>query len=192
MMKPSQKADLRAAVLARRDAIPEDQRRARSAAISRKVEALPEFAAARVVMAYMSMGSEFDTLPLVRAVLQRGARLVLPRVDKATKMLALYAVRDLQHDLQSGVWGIREPDPTRCDSVALQEVDFILMPGAVFDRKRQRLGYGGGFYDKMLALPGRRALTVAVAFDEQVVPSVPTEPHDIPVDILVSDHDLQR
>jgi 5-formyltetrahydrofolate cyclo-ligase len=192
MTKPSQKSDLRAAVLARRDAIPEPQRRARSEAISRKVQALPEFSAAKVVMAYMSMGSEFDTQLLVQAVLQRGARLVLPRVDKTTKMLALHAVRDLQHDLKSGIWGIREPDPARCDTVALSEVDFILMPGAVFDRERRRLGYGGGFYDKMLALPERRALTVAVAFDEQVVPSVPTEPHDVPVDILVSDHDLRR
>ncbi len=192
MTKPSQKSDLRAAVLTRRDAIPEDQRRARSLAISQKVLTLPEFAAARVVMAYMSMGSEFDTRPLVEAVLQRGAQLVLPRVDKTTKMLALYAVRDLQRDLKSGIWGIREPDPARCDTVPLAQVDFILMPGAVFDRQRQRLGYGGGFYDKLLSLPERRALTVAVAFDEQVVAQVPTEPHDIPVDILVSDHDLQR
>ena len=192
MTKPSQKSDLRAAVLARRDAIPELHRRTRSEAISRRVQALPEFTAARVVMAYMSMGSEFDTQTLVEAVLQRGARLVLPRVDKATKMLALYAVRDLQHDLKSGIWGIREPDPARCDIVKLSEVDFILMPGAVFDLERRRLGYGGGFYDKLLSLPERRALTVAVAFDEQLVPLVPTEPHDIPVDILVSDHALQR
>lgn len=192
MMKPSQKPDLRATVLARRDAIPVQQRRSRSEAISQKVLALPEFAAAKVVMAYMSMGSEFDTRFLVDALLQRGAQLVLPRVDRATKMLALHAVRDLQHDLKSGVWGIREPDPARCEPVPLSQVDLILMPGAVFDRERRRLGYGGGFYDKMLALPERRALTLAVAFDEQVVPSVPTEPHDIPVDILISDHAFQR
>ncbi|MHB8354089.1 MAG: 5-formyltetrahydrofolate cyclo-ligase, partial [Burkholderiales bacterium] len=109
-----------------------------------------------------------------------------------TKTLALYAVHDLQHDLKSGVWGIREPDPDHCDTVPLSQVDFILMPGAVFDHERRRLGYGGGFYDKMLSLPERCALTVAAAFDEQVVLCVPTEPHDIPVDILVSDHDLQR
>ena len=192
MLKPSQKSNLRATVLARRDAIPEQQRWMRSEVISRKVQALPEFAAAKVVMAYMSMGSEFDTRPLVEAVLQRGAQLVLPRVDKATKTLALYAVCDLQHDLKSGVWGIREPDPARCKVVPLSQVDLILMPGAVFDRERRRLGYGGGFYDKMLALPERHALTVAAAFDEQMVLCVPTEPHDIPVDILVTDHDFQR
>ncbi|MBU6504322.1 MAG: 5-formyltetrahydrofolate cyclo-ligase [Betaproteobacteria bacterium] len=191
-MKPSQKSELRAAVLARRDAIPEAQRDTRSRELSRQVTALPEFAAARTVMAYMPMGSEFDTRPLLQAVLSRGARLVLPRVERATKTLALHAVADLDASLQAGVWGIREPDPQRCPLASLGEVDFILMPGAAFDRQRHRMGYGGGFYDKLLSRPERRAITVAVAFVEQLVAEVPVEPHDVPVDILVSDDGLYR
>ncbi len=191
-MKPSQKSDLRTTVLAQRDAIPESQRLSRSLAMSQKVLALPEFVAANVVMAYMSMGSEIDTQAIVEAILERGSQLVLPRVDRTTKMLALHGVRDLQHDLKPGIWGIREPDPVHCQIVPLSRVDFILMPGAVFDRQRHRLGYGGGFYDKLLVLPGRHAITVAVAFEEQLVSEVPMEPHDFSVDILVSDHDLYR
>ncbi len=191
-MKPSQKSELRTAILAQRDAIPESQRVGRSFAMSEKVLALPEFVAAKVVMAYMSMGSEIDTHTIVEAVLQRGLQLVLPRVEPNTKMLALHAVRDLQSELKPGIWGIREPDPLLCQIALLSQVDFILVPGAVFDRQRHRLGYGGGFYDKLLALPGRRAITVAVAFEEQLVPEVPMEPHDFSVDVLVSDHDLYR
>ncbi|MDE1942080.1 MAG: 5-formyltetrahydrofolate cyclo-ligase [Betaproteobacteria bacterium] len=191
-MKPSQKSELRALVLARRDAIPEAQRETRSRLLSRQVEALAEFAAARTVMAYMPMGSEFDTRPLLQAVLARGTRLVLPRVERTSKTLALHEVSNLEADLQAGVWGIREPDPQRCPQARLGEVDFILMPGAAFDRQRHRMGYGGGFYDKLLSRPERRAVTVAVAFVEQLVAQVPLEPHDLPVDILVSDDGLYR
>ena len=191
-MKTYRKSELRQMVLARRDTIPQILRQTRSEALTRQVQALPEFATAGTVMAYMSMGSEFDTSTLVDAVLARGARLVLPRVDRASKTLALYQVEDLQDSLQAGVWGIREPDPRRCREAALAEVDCILMPGAVFDRERHRLGYGGGFYDKLLARPERRAATIAVAFVEQLVPAVPVEAHDMPVDILVSDDGLYR
>ncbi len=183
---------MRAAVLARRDAIPQAQREARSLELSRRVQALPEFEAARTVMAYMPMGSEFDTRPLLQAALARGARVVLPRVERATRTLALHAVTDLDRSLKDGIWGIREPDPARCPVAALGEVDFILMPGAAFDRQRHRMGYGGGFYDKLLSRPERRAVTVAVAFAEQLVADVPVEAHDVPVDILVSDDGLYR
>lgn len=191
-MKPSQKSELRIAVLARRDAIPEAQRAARSRELSQRVQALPEFASARTILAYMPMGSEFDTRPLLQAILAHGRRLVLPRVDRATKNLALHAVGDLEDSLRDGVWGIREPDPGLCPIATLGGVDFVLMPGAAFDRQRRRMGYGGGFYDKLLSRPERRAVTVAVAFLEQLVPDVPVEPHDVPVDILVSDDGLYR
>jgi 5-formyltetrahydrofolate cyclo-ligase len=191
-MEPNEKQALRQRVLAQRDAIPAEDRHQRSAKISRIVMGLPEFREARVVLAYMSMGSEFDTGPIVRAVLERGDQLVLSRVDRAARMLRLHRVRNLDTDLKPGVWGIREPNPDHCPPVAIAELDFILVPGAVFDRQRNRLGYGGGFFDRILGSPDCRATTVACAFSEQIAPAVPMEPHDCPVDLLVTDHGIIR
>jgi 5-formyltetrahydrofolate cyclo-ligase len=191
-MKTTEKRLLRAQALARRDALPEGERLSRSQTLSQQLVGLPEFKRARVIMAYMSIGAEFDTRFIMDAIHAQGAQLVLPRVDRVMRQLHLYAVNDLAQDLVPGVWGIREPNPQRCAGVDISQIDFILVPGAVFDSTRNRIGYGGGFYDRLLALPDRHAVTVSTVFREQMVPQVPLDDHDRPVDILITDDGVAR
>jgi len=132
-MKTTEKRLLRAQALARRDALPEALRHARSQTLSQQLVSLPEFKRARVIMAYMSIGAEFDTRFIIEAIIAQGAQLVLPRVDRVMRQLHLYAVNDLSQDLVPGVWGIREPSAERCATVAISQIDFILVPGAAFD-----------------------------------------------------------
>jgi 5-formyltetrahydrofolate cyclo-ligase len=186
----AQKAALRQRMLAVRDALPAEHRAGASRAILAATMAHPAFAAARTVMAYMSFGSELDTTDLVDAVRARGQTLVLPRVDRAGDALALFAVRDLARQLVANRWGIREPQPDLCETVEPAALDFVLMPGLAFDARGWRLGYGKAYYDRMLArsmASGGRPFTVAGAFDAQVVPHVPTEPHDVPVARIVTE-----
>jgi 5-formyltetrahydrofolate cyclo-ligase len=137
-----------------------------------------------VVLGYASFGSEPETRPLLRELLAGGRVLVLPRVERAARRLALHQVRDLDTELQPGTWGILEPVPVRCRSVAPPEIDFVLVPGVVFDRDGGRIGHGGGYYDRLLAAwPEPLPPLVAAAFELQVVPVVP---------VLATDHHVDR
>jgi 5-formyltetrahydrofolate cyclo-ligase len=181
------KADLRARVLAARDALDGQFRANAAAAILSTLLQLEELTRAGSVLAYSSFGTELDTHGFLDRVIESGRQLVLPRVDRAERRLRLYAVADLDRDLASGTWGIREPDPDRCREVTLADVDFVLVPGVAFDTRGGRLGYGGGFYDRLLATAEPSLPRVAAAFAVQVVDAVPVEGHDRTMTTLVTE-----
>jgi 5-formyltetrahydrofolate cyclo-ligase len=181
------KAELRRRFLARRDALAPEQRLSLSAVIFQAIQALPAFAGARRVLAYSSFGSEPSTAPFLNAVLEGGKALVLPRIDRANRRLALHRVTSPGSELRPGVWGIAEPDPARCAPVAVETVDFVLVPGVVFDVEGGRIGYGAGYYDRLLAGCAAGTPLVAAAFELQVVDAVPMTEHDRRVDRVVTE-----
>lgn len=186
-MEFTEKSRMRRAVLERRDALAAAQRQHRSQTLCARVLALGQWRAARVILATVAMGSEPDTALLLHKALEQGKTLVLPRVQRAEKSLGLYAVQDLSQDLLPGVWGILEPDPQRCAQISLSQVDLVVVPGVAFDQTGARLGYGAGYYDRLLARQECTAQTVAMAFDEQLVPRVPMDDHDQRVQLLLTD-----
>jgi 5-formyltetrahydrofolate cyclo-ligase len=122
--------------------------------------------------------------------LSEGKRVLLPRVNRASRHLDLYEVRDLEQDVAPGLWNIPEPVMERCiKEEALGTVDFILLPGVAFTREGGRLGYGGGFYDKLLARMPHRPTLVAGAFALQVVQEIPLESTDHKVEWLVTENE---
>jgi 5,10-methenyltetrahydrofolate synthetase len=182
------KAALRRETLARWDALdPGVRARLASIALSR-VMTLSVYRRARAVLAYASFGSELDTRLFLRDVLASGRLLALPRVDRAARRLALHQVRDLHAELQPGTWGIPEPDSARCRIVPPGEIDFIVVPGLVFDWDGGRIGYGAGYYDRLLtAWPAPVPPLVAAAFEVQLVPAVPMLAADRRVDLVVTE-----
>ncbi len=186
------KAALRARILAVRAAVGAAARARASADIVAHLLRLPSVSAAGTLAAYVGFDTEIDTAPLLSALLVRGRRLVLPRVvdveSRERRHLVLHQVGDVERDTRPGRWGIREPDPTRCPVVDPSDVDCILLPGVAFDRTGGRLGYGAGFYDRLLARARPDCLRLAAAFSIQVVPQVPIEPHDQRVQRLVTEH----
>ncbi|MFO1321930.1 MAG: 5-formyltetrahydrofolate cyclo-ligase [Burkholderiales bacterium] len=181
----AEKRDIRTRIRDIRDAIPGTVRDTHAATITERL--LTRLAAARpkVVASYVSFGSEFDTSAFNASVQSRGVALVLPRVDRGNRRLDLYLVVDVSRDLVPGVWGILEPDPRRCIAVDVGVVDWCLVPGAAFDRQGGRLGYGAGFYDRLLTRS--RCARVAAAFHAQLIDRVPVEPHDQRVDVIVTE-----
>ncbi len=175
----------RAALRTQREALSPAVRAAFSRRITDTLIALPEYRRASVVLAYMSMGAEFETAAFVRRVLADGKTLVLPRVNREAKRLNLFVVGDLDRDLAPGVWEIREPVPDRCAAAVERDIEFALVPGLAFDERGGRLGYGGGFYDRLLA--GLQAVRVTAAFSVQVVEAVPMSEHDQYVDLIVTE-----
>ena len=144
------------------------------------------------MLAYLSFGHELSTAGLIIGLQERGRALVLPRIDRAAHRLELYRVRDTTIDTVPGVWGIREPDPSRCPPADLDEIELIVVPGVAFTPMGERLGYGGGYYDELLARWQRPPPRIAPAFDLQVVGELPTTPHDQPVDVIVTQSALFR
>lgn len=187
------KAALRALVLARRDALDPVVRQQASRRIVDAVLVRDAFKRARSVMAYVSFGSEVDTSLLCETVLAGGKALLLPRIDKARDAIRVYQVRDLARDLEANRWGIREPRDT-CPEVLPAELEFVFVPGVAFDTRGGRLGYGKAYYDRLLASAqaGGAPTLVAGAFAVQVVDEVPMEPHDVRIPVVVTEHFADR
>jgi len=181
------KAVLRKAILERRDAADSASRILASQIITPKLFALPAYHAATVVAAYSSFGSEFDTSDFLARVLSDGKQLFLPRMIRAERTLELRRVIDPGANLVTGVWGIREPAQS-CPLLSGATVDFMLVPGVAFTTNGARLGYGGGFYDRLLASLDRRTARIAAAFQLQIVDQVPEGPHDQRIDQVVTEH----
>jgi 5-formyltetrahydrofolate cyclo-ligase len=178
------KVALRARVLAERDALPADIRASASAAIVARLLARPDFLAAQCILVTASFHNEWDT-SLVRAPWTQADRRI-PRVDKDARMLELHKITDLARDVRLGYRSIPEPSAD-CPRIARDEVDFVVVPGVAFDGAGRRLGYGGGYYDRLLPLLSPRAPRVAGAFDVQVVDRVPVGPNDIAIDAVVTE-----
>jgi 5-formyltetrahydrofolate cyclo-ligase len=177
---------LRRQVLAARDAQAPEARAAAALAICARIVALPSFAAARTILLTLAFRSEWSTLPLVRAALAAGKTVAVPRVNGTTRMLEMHMLADPDRDVGAGHLGIPEPLP-HCPPVAPDAIDWVLVPGVAFDREGRRLGYGGGYYDRLLPLFRRSAPRVAGVFELQIVDRVPAAPHDLCVDAIVTE-----
>ncbi|MGH8699700.1 MAG: 5-formyltetrahydrofolate cyclo-ligase [Burkholderiales bacterium] len=181
------KSEIRKQVLARRDALGAEQRKALTTAITKRLLALDSYSSASCVMAYASFGSEFETGDLIADALARGKALVLPRVERDSRVLQLHQVRDPARQLVAGVWGIPQPRADLCPLVSASQLDFVLVPGVAFTRQCQRLGYGGGYYDGFIRGLSRRPPLVAAAFSLQILPALPVAERDQGVDCVVTE-----
>ena len=182
-----EKAQLRREMLARRDALPEAEKERIAAALTEQLLALPEYAAARSVLATMAIGSEWPTRAFLDRARADGKVVVLPRLTPPPRHLELHAVSDLDRHLIPGVWDIPEPDPARCPRHDIADVQFALVPALAIDPRGYRLGYGAGYFDRLLAgrAPGTFCVTaLPVAFH---IDRLPHEAHDIPVDLVIGE-----
>lgn len=184
------KQNIRQRIIAVRQQIADAERMRLSQAIAARIADMDAYRAANTVLAYMNFGAEFAAGILVQRALNDGKRVLLPRVNRFTNELDIYRVTDLLGDLAPGMWNISEPLVERCARVdALEEIDFILLPGVAFWRDGARLGYGGGFYDKLLARLKHRPALVAGAYAVQIVDGIPQEANDRKIEWLVTENE---
>lgn len=184
------KQALRKRIIALREQLPETLRAAYSATITERLLQLPEYRQAGAVLGYMNFGAEFASELWVARALADGKRLSMPKVNHHTNRLDLYWVEDPENQLAAGLWGIREPVVERCERLnSPNEVEFALLPGVAFTRDGARLGYGGGYYDKLLAGMTQRPVLVAAAFALQIVERLPQEATDVKVEWVVTEQE---
>jgi 5-formyltetrahydrofolate cyclo-ligase len=184
----SAKSDLRRAALARRDALPPDDRAAAAQAVAARPFPIPVPAAA-IVSGYSPMKSEFNPIPLMRRLADAGAQLALPVVSGRGKPLIMRAW-SFGAPLAAGVWGIREPPPDAPEVLP----DILLVPLAAFDRSGQRIGYGAGYYDMTInRLRDHKQVTaIGLAFAAQEIDAVPHTARDARLDLVLTEREAIR
>jgi 5-formyltetrahydrofolate cyclo-ligase len=180
------KTRIRQQLLGKRDSLSPGTRESKDLLVKNHLLSLPEFRQATVIFLFASFRSEVSTFPVVEEALRLGKKVILPSVDRARKELRLYEIRALS-ELAPGYMGIPEPKVPEERERDINDVNLVIMPGAAFDAAGNRLGYGGGYYDKLLSHLRRKVPLVALAYEEQIVDSVPADTHDIKVQMIVTD-----
>jgi 5-formyltetrahydrofolate cyclo-ligase len=163
-------------------ALDPDERRAQERFLIAAFPELPGFAAAKTVLLYVSaFPEEVETREILACAFDAGKRVLCPRVDRAGRQLRLHVLSHPETELRPGVLGIPEP---RADlpEVPPESVDWVLVPGLGFDERGYRLGRGAGHYDRLLTRLRPDAVCWALCLGCQLVPQLPVEPHDMPLD----------
>jgi len=153
----------------------------KSGIIKDKLFGLEEFKKAKVVMFYVSLKDEVNTLSMIDDATKTGKRVCVPVILKEEKRLIAGEIKDRVKDLERQHFGIFQPIAGHVREVPLENIDLVVVPGVAFDKNNMRLGRGHGYYDRFLSLLPDRTKTIGLAFDFQVVENLPKDSHDIPV-----------
>jgi len=179
--------DLRQRILGERDALDGNKRHEKSISVMHNFWDLPGMQRWSTLFMYVSFRSEVETLELIKGCINLGIRVAVPLVDASAVCMIPLLIKDPERDLVPGYYNIPEPDPKKSLPLNAGEIDAAVIPGSVFDIHGGRLGYGGGYYDRFLVNDAPQAKRIGLAYELQVVDKVPVEPHDQPLDILVTD-----
>lgn len=171
-----EKKSIRQEVRRRIKSMSDEQKQHESATVFAAIEATPTFCDAECVALFAAMWDEVPTTEVLERWREMGKRVVVPRVEG--EVMRYY---DYHPDaMRVGAFGIVEPEGDA--EVAAADIDLMIVPARAFTMRGDRLGRGGGFYDKYMSLPDFRAVKYGVAFGCQIFDSLPTDDHDIPVE----------
>jgi 5-formyltetrahydrofolate cyclo-ligase len=171
-------------------AMGEAQRHQKSIAACSLIAGSPEFAAARVVMLFLSSPTEIDTAPLALKSWQAGKTVVVPRVSWDQRRMLPTEITSLNTGLTTTGPGVREPIGGK--PIPVDFIDLVIVPGLGFTPTGYRIGRGMGFYDRFLAQPEFIGVSCGMAFEEQIVEQLPVLDHDMPLSMLATDRGIRR
>lgn len=176
--------------LARKNRVAQKDKDELSRAICAKFVALPAYAAAKTVMWYADAGSEVRTRHTLPEALAHGKRVVVPWCVVETNELDLFHLEDMS-EMEAGAYKILEPRPELRNlpkkRVRPEELDLVMVPGTAFDLRGGRMGQGKGYYDRLLANARPDAPLAALAFDCQIFDEIPVAPHDVFMDLVLTE-----
>lgn len=190
--KQGQRKALRQQVLAARDSLTPTEITNDSFSIAARLLEMVEIVQAGTVLSYMHFRSEVQTAEIIHRLLSGGKKVCIPYTKVDTSELVAVGVTDLDQQVVPGYCGIPEPTREQRDRALCEPgtIDVVTIPGSVFDKTGGRLGYGGGFYDRFLSNKSPEAIRVALAFELQLVDSVPVESHDQVMDYVVTENNI--
>lgn len=182
-----EKKELRKKIIDLRDRLTPPEIYEKSSLIAEKLFNLPAYEYAGAVMFFISFGSEVDTRDMVEETIKRGKLALAPKALPKTRELIPSKVLNWSEDLAPGAYGIPEPSDDMLRPCDPGIIDLLIVPGVAFDLKGNRLGYGGGYYDRFFPLLKPGTPLVALVYDFQIQPDIPVESWDCPVDIIITE-----
>ena len=183
---PENKIELRKKILAQRQSLPQKEVEARSRQICESLAKSTYFKKAQNILFYSAIHNEVDLHNLAALALKEHKKVFFPRVEG--KDLMIYAVQNLNSDLESGYFKIKEPKTNKDNKSTPEKLDLILVPGVAFDLSGSRLGYGFGYYDRFLNTNiNKSCLKMGIGYELQIIPSLPQETHDTCLDLITTE-----
>lgn len=179
------KDELRLKMREKRRNMTTDEVKEKSAVIQDALFSLDCFKNADTACTFISAFKEPDTAAIIKRLLFDGKKVVVPVTDTDNTTLILSYIEDMS-DLEKGAFGILEP--TAIKPASESDIDAVLVPGLAFDIRGGRMGFGKGYYDRFLEKTD--AVKIALCYDFQLFDKIPTEPHDVPMDIIITENGI--
>ncbi|CAG9612775.1 putative protein YqgN [Bacillus rhizoplanae] len=183
MMKEEKKR-LRKEILQRMNALSEEQYTTLSEKIADSLYKQREWIAAQTIGITLSMEREVNTYAIIEKAWEEGKAIVVPKCNRETRTMTFRQITNFEQ-LETVYMNLREPDPSITEEVSAEEIDLLLVPGVAFTRKGERVGYGGGYYDRYLV--NYKGKTLSLVFDFQIVSHIPVEPFDKAVEKIITE-----
>ena len=182
-----QKATIRKEILEKRKSQDPKSRAAQSRSIMRTLLSRKEFLKADKILIYLSKEGEVGTNDLLGRAFELGKRVCVPVVDRESDELCISELPGPDTSFRLGAFGVREPAEEDLNFMSPDQIDLVIAPGLAFDRRGGRIGYGKGYYDRLLNRLGSQVPRIALAFDFQVLDAVPQDENDIRVDAIITE-----
>ena len=177
-----EKTELRTLMRKKRSSLSDKEINEKSKEIEKKLFSLDKFLSAKTVMIYMSAFGEVRTDAIIERLISDKKKVVVPITHTDTETLTLSYINSMD-DFTKGAYGIREP--SSINECNVSDIDAILVPGIAFDVKGNRIGFGKGYYDKLLS--ESEAIKIALCYDFQIVQEIDADEHDIPMDMIITE-----
>jgi len=181
-----EKENLRSQILEKLRSKDPQERLTESREIKRRLFQEESFQRAKCIMFYASKEYEVDTTDMIEGALSLGKRVVLPVTETQKKRLIPSEIKDPKADLTKGAFGIYEPKREKMKAVDLKDIDMIVVPGVVFDKKGNRIGHGKGYFDRFLKSLPKKIPTIALAFRCQLLERIKTLSWDVSVTKVIT------
>ena len=184
------KEDLRKKLLAKLLALTCEERKRRSQMVEKNISDFSLYQQAKVIMVYYPLKGEVDLLGIVRKALGK-KKICFPVIDLPNNNLIPYLAGNLTKGFSRGPYGVIQPEVNQTQSMPTEDIDLVLIPGLAFDIRKNRLGRGGGFYDRFIKKLSVHTKTIGVAFNFQILKDLPVSiPQDECVDFLITDSQI--
>lgn len=184
------KNELRKRILKIRNNMNKEDVLSNSKTIIDKLRNLNEFKNSKTVFIYMDFNNEVITRDLIEEMLKEKKHVIIPYTDTLNVKLIPTEIFDMEKDLQKCSFGYYEPKKEIIKHVETEKFDLIVVPGVAFDKSLNRLGFGKGYYDRILHLRRKDCKAVAVAHDFQVLQEIPAEEHDVKMDMIITEKNI--
>ena len=168
-------------------ALSEDELAAKQSAIESNLLTFANFLESQLALLYINRSSEIATEKIIRTSLDVGKGIALPAYSESKHTMTLLRVNDYDEDLIKAESGVLEPNPATCKKVPLDIIDIALIPGLAFDEKGGRVGFGEGFYNKLITKLPETTRKISIAYEEQIVDAIQMDSRKYNVDIIITD-----